>query len=165
MKKILLTTLAIGLSLNADYLKYDEFDIKRLGKTFESYVQQTSKKQVHYDNIILSNQQKIEKLSKEVDSLKQQLSDIQIVPKKIKAPQTTNQTNHHKDKRIVKTKKGIIVYSEPFSEDQLYLKKYNYGTILDIESCDQYGWCKLKDKDEYVAQYLLSYNKYNDENE
>ena len=63
------------------------------------------------------------------------------------------------DIRTVNTKKGIIAYSEPYSINELYLKRYEYGENLSIDYCNKYGWCKLKDKKEYVAEYLLIKNE------
>lgn len=150
MKKLLFVVLTITISLNADYLKNDEFDINKLGKTFESYVQQTDKHLSYYKNLVIQNRNKIEQLSNEIIKLKQIINQ-----KETKQVIKTSKVIKH-DIRTVNTKKGIIAYSEPFSEEDLYLKKYEYTTHLEIESCDKYGWCKIKDEEEYVAGYLLS---------
>jgi len=167
MKKTLLTTLAIAISLNANYLKDDEFDINKLGKVFENYIQKTDKKFHAYDNKIIENQQKIQDLSKKIIKLELKLEQSktkktnEISTQSIATINEKEGASYNKDKRIVKTKKGIIAYSAPFSEDDLYLKRYDYKITLEIEFCNQYGWCKLQDKEEYVAEYLLNSNENN----
>jgi len=167
MKKILFIILALGIILNANYLKNDEFDINKLGKVFENYIQKIDKKFYDYDNKIIENKQKIQYLTKKIKNLEldlrqsqtKRLSEITTLNKNTKNLEKTSL--YGKDTRIVKTKKGIIAYKEPFSEDNLYLKRYDYKTNLDIEFCNQYGWCKLEDKEEYVAEYLLISNENN----
>jgi hemolysin activation/secretion protein len=43
-----------------------------------------------------------------------------------------------------------------------YIKgQYKKGTLLELESCDKYGWCKIKDKDLYISKFVLGFMKLN----
>jgi TolA-binding protein len=152
MRKLTLALL-LTISVNADSLKDDEFDIIKLGKAFESYVIQT-------DNKLYSYQKTIDQLYQKVATLETKIEQLQQSTQKVKTKKEDISTEKISDisidRKKVETKKGIIAYSAPFSEDELYLKRYDFGTYLNIEFCDQYGWCKIKDKEEYVAGYLLS---------
>lgn len=152
MRKLTLALL-LTISVNADSLKDDEFDIIKLGKAFESYVIQTDKKLHSYQKIIDQLYQKIATLETTIEQLQKTTQKVKTKKEDISTKKISDISINRK---IVNTKKGIMAFSAPFSEDELYLKRYDYGTFLEIEFCDQYGWCKIKDKEEYVAGYLLS---------
>lgn len=160
MIKLLLPSILAATLLNAEALKNDEFDTNKLGLTFEKFVIQTNKKFGYYDALklsIISQAKQIEDLKKRVDILEQK----QIVKLKSKKEDIKLIKPLNTNTWLVGTTKGIIAYLEPYSKDELYIKRYPYKTKLEIESCNKYGWCKIKDKDEYVAQYLLKKNENN----
>ena len=159
MKNSILTFLLLTASLvNADTLKNDEFDLNKLGTTFEKYV-------IHTNDKFKSLYKQIEQLKNKVEQLENNKTvilvqkDKSILSKQDESLSTKKVIN--RDIRIVDTKKGIIVYSEPFSIEELAIKRYKYNEILEIEYCNEYGWCKIKYKDEYVAEYLLIQNETN----
>ncbi|MFA7084714.1 MAG: hypothetical protein WC141_09285 [Arcobacteraceae bacterium] len=162
IKTVVALSISINLSLSASTLKENEFDLQKIGATFETFVLQTDKKFQQYE-------QKIQALNQEILNLKNlkketknhEVQNIEIINTEVQSDEIkdlpTSLTNepYVKDIRTVNTQKGIIAYSEPFSIDDLYVTRYDYGINLEIDKCNEYGWCKIMDKNEYVAEYLL----------
>lgn len=174
MKKTIILTMVLSLILNANTLKEDEFDVQKLGQVFENYILKNDKQ---FQNIELKYNEKIEALNNEITELKEKIQTLElaraekfvnitpneIVVSEVIPPVPQNDINttsaYIKDMRTVNTKKGIIAYSEPLSVEDLLVTRYAYGVSLEIDNCHENGWCKLMDKNEYVAEYLLIKNE------
>jgi hypothetical protein len=174
MKNIIFTILAIGFfTVEASTLKTDEFDVYKIGTTFEKYIVQVDNRfkkidkrdYITYDMFKkeLDNQTKI--LNKEIKKLQQRIITLEKDSKNKHLKKNKDNTNYIniiqndlskiEDIQLVVVKIGIIAYSKPFGFEEYFVKKYKYGTHLSIEKCDKYGWCKILNKDEYVANHLL----------
>ncbi|RLA76398.1 MAG: hypothetical protein DRG78_19095 [Epsilonproteobacteria bacterium] len=61
------------------------------------------------------------------------------------------------DKKIV----GIVkvskakVQNRAFPNSKYVVDYYNLGTVIDLEYCDKYDWCKLKEKNLYISKASL----------
>lgn len=55
-----------------------------------------------------------------------------------------------------------VNYRSKPSLNKKYIKgEFTQGTILEIDSCDKYNWCKIKNEDLFVAKQLISIMKLN----
>ena len=169
MKKIFfIISLFVIVSAGSGY----EFDINSLGKLIENYIQNNNKQIKLLKNKIKLLNSKIMLLNKQYTKnflmLNNRIIELENKIKKLKSKNDNNLTKvavkntpikiaHKKSNNIkyVATKKGIIVFSKPYYNFDYFVKKYPYKTKLKIEYCNKYGWCKIYDKEEFVAGYLL----------
>jgi len=185
MNKIILILLLItATALNATSLNYDEFDIQKMGKTFEAYVIENDKKIKNYDL-------KIKELSTQIKSLQKRIKQQELkneeqvsipvtkkntifttIPKELakevvsraKAKETLayeiaqqvirEELSTKSDIFIVNRRAGVTAYEKPNSKSP-QIKIYKYEDEIYIEFCDKYGWCKILNKVEFVSKYLL----------
>lgn len=46
------------------------------------------------------------------------------------------------------------IREEPYGESQI-IRQVPFGETLSISYCDIYGWCKIKNKQEYIPRFVL----------
>jgi hypothetical protein len=46
------------------------------------------------------------------------------------------------------------IREEPYGKSKI-IRQVPFGELLDISFCDQYGWCKIKNKEEYIPRFVL----------
>lgn len=101
------------------------------------------------DNI--SYNKEIEDLKNEVALLKFQISNLSK-SKEINIKNTEN--NNFKELKVIADKVNVRNNSSLNGEIVDVLKK---DTVVIIESCDKFDWCKLKNEDKYISKNLLNF--------
>jgi len=139
-----------GISLNAS--EYDQ--------PIEITKTALKHKEVHTIEEVINIQQKaILKLLDEVKYLKK---EIQVIKSGITKKRTVMPIKHdtnvkEKSNFFVKTIDrigGIDTYKLPYNHTKTKIKLPNKQVLM-IEYCNNRKWCKIKDKDLFVKEYLL----------
>lgn len=105
-------------------------------------------------------QNEIELLQKELENYKNIALENQKKLLEYKKPQAA----------IIKKKIEITDQNAVVVKDKIYARKTPYvnadivevlakDTKIQVQSCDKYGWCKLHNKEAYVAKYLIKFIK------
>lgn len=55
----------------------------------------------------------------------------------------------------VRRQNGINLYSKPNREKAVIVRTLEYKTIIKLDGCNKFDWCKIKDKEEYIPKYLV----------
>jgi hypothetical protein len=122
------------------------------------------------DNILVINDDSSEnlKIDEEKEQLKNKIITLEnkivelksYIKKHINLKENINIKNKIiQNKKIINKKIRVIgqkVYlrEKPYSNAKI-ISTLNYNQIVFIESCNKYNWCKIKDKEEYIAEYFL----------
>lgn len=108
-------------------------------------------------NNLFKRDEDITYLKKEIDNLKNMLD---LMRKNIKKEKKISSKTPPKIETIFKDEKlKVIAQSanirlEPFLDSNIS-GELKQNSIIEIESCDRYGWCKLKNSEGFVAKYLF----------
>jgi hypothetical protein len=143
--KIGFTSLLQDVNIEKNRTKLNSQDIKKLKSDITYILNKLNVKQfeelskqpkIIYDNSILLK--KIENLEQKINSLK-----------KIKL---TNKLS--KLKLYINVPKANI-REKPGIKSKIVRKVY-LNDIINIEFCNKHGWCKIKNKNQYIAKFLLN---------
>jgi len=141
MTKIGITALSKNINKNSN-------DIQKLKEDIKYLLQQDIKNKLVIKNenpsiVVMDNKQdKIIKLENEIKKLKEHIKNL-------------NKKNFK-----VSNFKAIVIHEKASIKNSPYqsslIVRYVFrNDILLIKSCNKYGWCKLKDKNEYIPKYKL----------
>jgi hypothetical protein len=114
-----------------------------------------SKNPINTTNNNLISNKDYTNLKNEIDLLKSQIKTLQNTLKN----QGSSITNNKPERRDIKAYANINNLrgrANPRSDASI-VKKFNLGESFFIDYCDQYNWCKLKNKEIYVAKYLIRF--------
>ncbi len=133
--------------------KLNSDNIKELKANVKHILEILNKKQlekISSNNISVNNnnnsylEQEIAQLKEEIKLLKNKQSQ----PKKVQIKNTTAKT------ALVKSE--TYIRNTPIPEGEIVRTVYKNETIL-IDYCNKFGWCKLKDKWEFIAKWKLKF--------
>ena len=145
--KIGFTSLLNDFNIEKNTTKLNSQDIKKLKNNITYILNKLNTKQFEEsskkttlinDNSILLN--KIENLQQQINTLKNK--------------RLNNNTNN-RYKHIISIKVfEANVRDEPKITSKI-VRKLHLNDIIKIEFCDQHHWCKIKNKNQYIAKFLL----------
>ena len=157
--KIGFTSLVDDFNNEKNITKLNTNDIKELQENVKYILSQqnnnklqelTSKIVVHDDTTKLLSEIKI--LREEVNQLKSKYNVLKSVEEKEKVIVQEEQPIVQSIMTI--RVKEVNVRKSPFPASEVVKTLYQ-GDKVDIEFCNKYGWCKLKDEKQYIAKFLL----------
>lgn len=96
----------------------------------------------------------ISKLKEEIFLLKKQIKELSI-KKVVKENKKLNKENKTVVKFAKVIREDISVRLAP-SPTARVVDTYKIDTLVEIESCNRFGWCKVKSEEKYIARFLLS---------
>jgi len=141
MTKIGITALSKNINQNTN-------DIQKLKEDIKYLLQQDIKNKLvikdDKPSIVLKDdkQNKIEQLENEIKKLKKHIKNLT----------NTKQKSSILEAIVIHQKASIK--NIPYQNGKIVRYVY-WHDILEIQSCDKYGWCKLKDRNEYIPKYKL----------
>ena len=112
-----------------------------------------------------SNNEEIENLKNEIALLKTQMQELSKNKIENKEEITVDIKKEQNDK-ILETQKeetqikivavdNSNIRKEPNSQAEI-VEVVKKDTKIQIEFCDKYDWCKLKDEEKYISKFLLN---------
>lgn len=112
-----------------------------------------------------SNNEEIENLKNEIALLKTQMQELSKNKIESKEEITVDIKKEQNDKILVtqkeETKIKIVsvdnsnIRNEPSTQAEI-VEVVKKDTKIQIEFCDKYDWCKLKDEEKYISKFLLN---------
>ena len=112
-----------------------------------------------------SNNEEIENLKNEIALLKTQMQELSKNKIENKEEISVDIKKEQNDKILVtqkeETKIKIVsvdnsnIRNEPSTQAEI-VEVVKKDTQLQIEFCDKYDWCKLKDEEKYISKFLLN---------
>lgn len=149
--KIGFTSLLEDFEKEKDITSLNTDDIKQLQKNVKYILQIMNKNKLEEQSSFQTlNNKNEDRLLLEIQSLRDELNLLKLDIKSKK--------EKHKELskvKIIKVRvKEANTRKSPFIDSKVIDKLY-FGEIVDIEFCNSYGWCKLKNKKQYIAKFLL----------
>lgn len=100
---------------------------------------------------------------KEIDTLKEEIALLkkqmkELSSKKVVIPEVKkiNKENNKLQVKFAKViRNDISVRNAPFPTAKI-VGTYSLNDSVEIDFCNKYGWCKLKNEEKYIARFLLS---------
>lgn len=156
------------INLNKEEIKVLQDKMKIL---FDEYNKKSFENNIKESIVIKDDNEDISKLKEEllllrdeIKTLKKELQEVkttkqeivviekktEVIPKKLEVEEIKNSI------KAVVLKKELRVKNRPYL-DAKTIKSYYRGDILQIESCNKYQWCKVENKEEYLAKYFLQF--------
>ncbi|RXK12179.1 hypothetical protein CP965_10395 [Halarcobacter mediterraneus] len=132
----------------------NEEDIKELKQKVTLLMDEVYKEKTSLEN--KNNNEDIDKLKEEIKLLKKELiqfknrNNIEIKEKKVFVPKK----NSIKYKNYIVATNIANIYTLPNANSQK-IDKVKRNTVLKIERCDRFGWCKFYQEEKYIQQFLL----------
>ena len=112
-----------------------------------------------------SNNEEIENLKNEIALLKTQMQELSKNKIESKEEITVDIKKEQNDKILVTQKEetqikivavdNSNIRNEPSTQAEI-VEVVKKDTQLQIEFCDKYDWCKLKDEEKYISKFLLN---------
>jgi len=92
------------------------------------------------------------------DQFKQLKEDLLFLSKRLLALESksnSNSPNTQKQRKAIVLIDGLNARNKPYIKGSIVVRKLKKAEVVEIDFCNKYGWCKLKDKTEFVAKHLL----------
>ena len=140
-----------------------EIELKKLSENENQKENRVNKNNnflvVEKNNVNLKDlYKKIDKMEKEINFYKKLALSNEKKIISLNKPKQNNIINDNiiYNKKTFVNKDNTSIRSTPFISGKV-LRIVNKNSFVDIEKCDKYGWCKLKNEDAYIAKYLLRF--------
>lgn len=157
--KIGFESLLKDVEVTKDKTNLNEEELKKLNTKIELIMNELYKDKrvlksedssVVVENV--TNNKEIENLKNEIELLKQEIKAIKKQPEQIN---TNQQKETLSEIKIYKVKNDLInVRDKPTLESNI-VENLNKDDKVEIEYCDKYDWCKIKNEEKYISKYLL----------
>lgn len=158
--KIGFESLLKDVEITKDKSNLNEEELKKLNDKVELIMNEIykDKRVLKVENSSIQtpvNNEEIIKLKEEVALLKEQMKSLKndLSVKKIEPINQNEQEINKASNATVTALKGYIRV-KPISSSQV-LRVANQNESLDIESCDRFGWCKIRGEKAYIAKFSL----------
>ena len=151
----------------------NEEELKKLSSKVELIMNEVYKEKrvLNADNnstvvINSSDKQEIELLKKEIELLKLQMQEFSNNKITMKNEEEKKEIKEKQIEDIIITKTlenqtrkiavdSSNIRSKPNTQAEI-VEVLAIDTVIEIESCDKYDWCKLKDEEKYISKFLLN---------
>lgn len=98
-----------------------------------------------------NNNEELKLLKKEIELLKIQMNELKNVKEKI----IEKTTDEIKKSNKVEIKVELANLRDKPTSSSNIIDVLVKGDLLEIESCDRFGWCKIKGEKKYISKFLL----------
>ena len=170
--KVGFESLLKDVDLTKNKVEMNEEELKKLSSKVELIMNEIYKERrvingENHSSFTLnnSNNEEIENLKNEIALLKTQMQELSKNKIENKEEITVDIKKEQNDK-ILETQKeetqikivavdNSNIRKEPNSQAEI-VEVVKKDTQLQIEFCDKYDWCKLKDEEKYISKFLLN---------
>lgn len=170
--KVGFESLLKDVDLTKNKVEMNEEELKKLSSKVELIMNEIYKERrvINGENnssftLNNSNNEEIENLKNEIALLKTQMQELSKNKIENKEEITVDIKKEQNDK-ILETQKeetqikivavdNSNIRKEPNSQAEI-VEVVKKDTQLQIEFCDKYDWCKLKDEEKYISKFLLN---------
>lgn len=169
--KVGFESLLVDVSLTSDSVSLNKKSINDLNSKVNLIMTEIykEKKVLKFDNS--SSSKDINILKKEINFLKKELSVLhylissnqgfkkQEVKNKIKIIDRLVKVENSSSSQLyaIVNKKNMFVKNKPSFVNSITVENLSLGDKVFLDSCNSFGWCKIKDENKYVAKYLLKF--------
>lgn len=102
-----------------------------------------------------TNKEEINKLKEEIALLKLQMKEFSQKKEKKYENKKVVTDKKSKSKYAQVIRENISVRNAPFPTAKV-VDTYTLNDNVQIDYCNKYGWCKVKNEEKYIARFLLS---------
>ena len=148
--KIGFTSLLEDFKVEKNSTKANTMDIKKLKANVEYILQEMNKNKLEENSDITVVNNNTE-LLEEIEKLKDELNQLKLSLKNKSIKEQKNKLNMSK---VTIKVESANIRNAPFISAKV-VRQLSYGSAVNIESCNEYGWCKFQGLDEYIAKFLL----------
>ncbi len=139
--------------------KLNTTDIKELKANVKYILQQMNQNKLgEMDNkVIINKNNDNSKLLEDISLLRNELEQLKsdIKKRNIKnTNQVKKQLIRQKVNKVTIRVKEVNLRQAPYLNANI-IRKLFFGQAVNIEYCNKYDWCKLKDEEGYLAKFLL----------
>ena len=170
--KVGFESLLKDVDLTKNKVEMNEEELKKLSSKVELIMNEIYKERrvingENHSSFTLnnSNNEEIENLKNEIALLKTQMQELSKNKIENKEKISVDIKKEQNDKILVtqkeETKIKIVsvdnsnIRNEPSTQAEI-VEVVKKDTQLQIEFCDKYDWCKLKDEEKYISKFLLN---------
>ena len=153
MFKIGITSLTYDLENEKKNIYNNSSEIEQLKKDIKYLLEQNIK-----NKLVIKDDEPLMISSgpdKDIEKLKAENKKLKLYIKKIENKNRTKIKKRAKGISAIVDVPKVSIKKRPFQNGAIVRYLYQ-NDIVDIESCDRYGWCKLQDKEEYIPKFKLS---------
>ena len=143
------TSLSKDFEIEKENISNNRKEIENLKKEVQYLLQENMKLKLGVQDSHLEDENKM--LKNQLEKLKMELT-IQNTNNETKQ----EQKDEYLDAIVSDNLASSVLTPYPNSKK---VKFYTKGDTLKIEFCNKYGWCKIVDKNEYIAQYKIYFTK------
>lgn len=143
------TSLTKDFEIEKDNIQKNSNDIEVLQKEVEYLLKENMKLKLGSQDINLQEENKL--LKQELEKLKVMIEN-QTLPKRKKV--------HSSNQKQIMVRIGHnngTSYREAHPNSN-HVYTYERNSVIKIEYCDKFGWCKIQNKDEYLPKYKLIFD-------
>ncbi len=156
--KIGFTSLLNDFQKEKNITKLNTNNINELQENVKYILNQMNKnKLVENNNLaVVKKNHDNNKLLKEIEILRNELTSLKSNINKKNIPQviTKPSTIINKNIKLTSKRDGVNIRISPLPNSKV-IKQLSLGESVKIESCNKFGWCKVKDVNGYVAKFLI----------
>lgn len=104
-----------------------------------------------------TNNNELVELKKEIELLKTQMNELK--KSRLVVKEEKNKSNKIKEDKnnIYKVSATLVNLRDKATSNSNIVGVLTEGTLVTIDSCDKFGWCKLKGEDKYISKFLLKF--------
>lgn len=152
--KIGFESLLKDVEVTKDKSTLNEIELNKLNEKVELIMNEIYKDKRVLNNSLnesatnTNNSLEIEFLKQEIDNLKKEISGLKT--QKIE----NKEVNLSTEDKVVVNYPEVFLRSKAHPESEIVGKVYK-NDELNIEFCDRFGWCKIKDKEAFIAKFTL----------
>ncbi|GGD43302.1 hypothetical protein GCM10012288_17000 [Malaciobacter pacificus] len=155
--KIGFESLLKDVEVTKDKSTLNEIELSKLNEKVELIMNEIYKDKRVLNNSLkesatnTNNSLEIEFLKQEIDNLKKEISGLKTQKKQIVQVKEVNVAAVEK---VVVNNPEVFLRSKAHPQSEIVGKVYK-NDELNIEFCDRFGWCKIKDKEAFIAKFTL----------
>lgn len=170
--KVGFESLLKDVDLTKNKMEINEEELKKLSSKVELIMNEIYKEKKVLNGesnssfmINNSNNEELENLKKEIAFLKTQMQELsknkienkEEITVDIKKEQNDKILENQKEETQIKivAVDNSNIRKEPNSQAEI-VEVVKKDTKIQIEFCDKYDWCKLKDEEKYISKFLLN---------
>lgn len=161
--KIGFESLLKDVEVTKDKSTLNEIELNKLNEKVELIMNEIYKDKRVLNNSLnesstnSNNSAEIKFLKQEIDNLKKEISGLKT--QKTQIVQVKEEPENKKVNLAIQDK-VVVNYPEVFLRSKAHPQSEIVGKVykndeLNIEFCDRFGWCKIKDKEAFIAKFTL----------
>jgi len=107
-------------------------------------------------NDFSNEKDKLQLNSNDIHKLKSDVEYIlrQINKNKLSERRTLSAIDMNNKEQFSINSNESYIREEPYGKSKI-IRQVPFGELVSISYCDEYGWCKIKNKEEYIPRFVL----------